>query len=220
MHALLQDIHYAGRQLFKAPGFAALAVLTLGLGIGANAAMFTAVENVLLRSLPYKDSSQLISVRTGAGEGFSSTSWLNYRDIRDQAQTLQSAAGYSEDIGVVQGKDGSLSVVAPRVTPNLFAILGARPILGRAFTEEEGQPGGPLTVVLSEGLWRQQFAADRAIIGQSIRVNAQPRTVVCVMPMGFAFPETMGPDMAKGLDRKSTRLNSSHEFVSRMPSSA
>ena len=199
MHAVLQDIRYAGRQLLKAPGFAALAVLTLGLGIGANAAMFTAVENVLLRSLPYKNSGQLVSIRTNSRVGFSSTSWLNYRDIHEQAQTLQSVAGYSEDIGVVQGKDGSLSVVAPRATPNLFATLGARPILGRTFNEEEGQPGGQLTVVLSEGLWREQFGADRAIIGQSIRVNAQPRTVVGVMPRGFVFPETMGPDMAKGL---------------------
>jgi predicted permease len=199
MHALLQDIRYARRQLLKAPGFAALAVLTLGLGIGANAAMFTAVENVLLRSLPYNNSGQLVSIRTNSRGGFSSTSWLNYRDIRDQAQTLQSVAGYSEDIGVVQGKDGSLSVVAPRATPNLFATLGAKALLGRTFTDEEGQPGGPRTVLLSEGLWRQQFGADRAIIGKSIRVNAEPRIVAGVMPAGFMFPETMGPDLARGL---------------------
>jgi predicted permease len=199
MHALVQDIRYASRQLLKAPGFAALAVLTLGLGIGANAAMFTAVESVLLRSLPYSNSSQLVSIRTSSSEGFSSTSWLNYRDIRDQSQTLQSVAGYSDDIGVVQGQDGSLSVVAPRVTPNVFATLGAKPILGRTFTEEESQSDGPLAVVLSEGLWRQQFGANRAIIGQSIRVNALPRIVVGVMPMSFGFPETMGQDMARGL---------------------
>jgi predicted permease len=199
MRSLLQDIRYAGRQLLKAPGFAGLAVLTLALGIGANAAMFTAVESVLLRSLPYANSSRLISIGTSPGEGFTSTSWLNYRDVRDQARLLQSVAGYSEDVGVVQGKDGSLSVVTPQATPNLFAILGVKPLVGRTFTEEEGQMGGPLTVVISERLWRQQFGADPGIIGKSIRVNAQSRTVVGVMPINFRFPESMGPDLAKGL---------------------
>jgi len=199
MHALLQDIRYAGRQLSKAPGFAGLAVLTLALGIGANAAMFTAVESVLLRSLPYPNSSRLVSARTSQGEGFVSTSFLNYRDVRDQSRLLQSVAGYSEDVGVVQGKDGSISVMTPQVTPNLFPTLGAKPLLGRTFTEEEGQTGGALTVMLSEGLWRQQFGADPEIIGRSLRVNAQPRTVVGVMPMTFRFPESLGQDMTKGL---------------------
>ncbi|HEY6305498.1 MAG TPA: ABC transporter permease, partial [Candidatus Angelobacter sp.] len=199
MHAFLQDLRYAGRQLLKSPGFAVLAVLTLALGIGANAAMFTAVESVLLRPLRYANPGRLISIGPAGVEGFGSTSWLNYRDVRDQAQTLQSAAGYSEDVGVVQGKDGSISVVTPGVTPNVFSTLGARPLLGRTFTEEEGQKGGPQAVVLSEGLWRQQFGADPAIIGKSVRVNAQARTVVGVMPGSFRFPETMGQDMGKGL---------------------
>jgi predicted permease len=200
MHALFQDVRYAVRQLLKAPGFAGLAVLTLALGIGANAAMFTAVESVLLRALPYPNSTRLVSVRTSPGEGFTSTSWLNYRDVHDQSQTLQPVAGYSEDVGVVQGKDGSLSVVTPGVTPNLFPTLGVnKPLLGRIFTEQEGQSGGPLSVVISEGLWRQQFGADPGIIGKSIRVNAKPRTVVGVMPASFGFPESMGQDMKKGL---------------------
>lgn len=199
MQAFLHDIRYAGRQLLKAPGFAGLAVLTLALGIGANAAMFTAVESVLLRSLPYPNSSRLVSIRTNAGDGFVSTSWLNYRDVHDQAQLLQSVAGYSEDVGVVQGKDGSVSVVTPGVTPNVFPTLGVKPLLGRTFTEEEGQTGGPLSVVISEGLWRQQFGADQGIIGKSIRVNAKPRTVVGVMPLSFGFPESMGRDIVKGL---------------------
>jgi len=199
MRALFQDIRYAGRQLLKAPGFAGLAVLTLALGIGANAAMFTAVESVLLRSLPYANSGRLISIRTNPGQGFTSTSWLNYRDVRDQARLLQSVAGYSEDVGVVHGKDGSLSVLTPGVTPNVFPTLGVKPLLGRTFTEEEGQTGGPLSVVISEGLWRQQFGADPGIIGTSIRVNAQPRTVVGVMPAAFGFPESLGHDIVKGL---------------------
>ncbi|HSM84858.1 MAG TPA: ABC transporter permease [Candidatus Limnocylindrales bacterium] len=198
MSALIQDLRYAARQLLKSPGFAALAVLTLALGIGANTAMFTVVESVLLRPLPYPHSERMISIGP-PGDGFTSTSWLNYTDIRDQSQTLSTVAGYSEDVGVVQGRDGSLSVVTPGVTPNVFSMLGAKPLLGRSFSAEEGQTGGPQTAVLSEGLWRQVFSADPNIIGKTVRVNAKPRTVVGVMPSTFRFPESMGPDMGKGL---------------------
>ncbi len=203
MDALLQDIRYGMRQLLKSPSFALLAVFTLALGIGANTAMFTVVESVLLRSLPYANSDRIVNIgpggANGADTGFASTSWLNYRDVRDQAQTLATAAGYSEDVGVVQGHEGSVSVVTPGVTPNLFPLLGVQPLLGRTFSEDEGKTGGPLVVLLSENLWRQAFGADAQIVGRTIRVNAQPRTVVGVMPHSFRFPESVGPDLAKGL---------------------
>ena len=198
MFALVQDLRFAIRQLLKAPGFAALAVGTLALGIGANTAMFTVVESVLLRPLPYSHSDRLVALGHPE-EGFTSGSWLNFLDIRDQAQTLSAVGGYSEDVGVVQGKDGSLSVVTPGVSANLFDMLGVKPLVGRTFRTEEGQSGGPQAVMLSEGLWRQQFNADRNIIGQTVRVNAKPRTIVGVMPASFRFPESMGPDISKGL---------------------
>ncbi|HWG88257.1 MAG TPA: ABC transporter permease, partial [Candidatus Acidoferrales bacterium] len=138
MSALAQDLRFAVRQLLKAPAFAALAICTLAIGIGANTAMFTVVESVLLRPLPYPHPERMVAVGK-VGEGFTTTSWLNYRDIRDQAQTLESAAGYSEDIGVVQGKEGSMSVLTPGVTVNLFPMLGAKPLLGRVFNPDEGQ---------------------------------------------------------------------------------
>ena len=204
MDALLQDIRYGIRQLRKLPGFASLAIITLALGIGANTAMFTVVESVLLRPLPYTNAERLVSIGPagtgGAEDRPGSTSWLNYRDIGAQAQTLSAVAGYSEDLGVVQGHDGSLSVVTPGVTSNLFTMLGAQPLLGRTFSEDEGKTGGPHAVIISEGLWRQAFGSDPQIIGRSIRVNAQPRTVVGVMPRSFRFPETLGPDdLNKGL---------------------
>src|SRR5205807_6625145 len=189
MQTFFQDLRYALRQLRKSPGFAVLAVLTLGLGIGANTAMFTVVESVLLRPLPYQHSDRLMYVGPKDAEGFGATSWMSYRDIRDQAQNLESVALYSEDVGVVQGKEGSTSVVTPTVTPNIFKLLGARPLLGRTFTEEEGQAGGPQAVLLSEGLWREAFNADPQISGRTIRVNGKPRTVVGVMPRSFRFPE-------------------------------
>lgn len=199
MSTILQELGYATRQLRKAPGFAVLAVLTLALGIGANTAMFTVIESVLLRPLPYQHSDRLVYVGSPEGEGFQATSWVTYRDVREQAQMLENVALVSEDVGVVQGKEGSVSVVTPGVTPNVFKLLGVQPLLGRTFTEDEGQPGGPQAVLLSEGLWRQAFNADREIANKTIRVNGKPRTVVGVMPAGFRFPESMGQDLYKGL---------------------
>jgi putative ABC transport system permease protein len=120
------EIRYAARQLRKSPGFAVLAVITLALGIAANIAMFTVIESVLLRPLPYQRSDRLVYVGPAEGTGFHSTSWVTYRDVREQTQKLETVALYSEDVGVVQGKDGSVSVVTPGVTPNVFKLLGVR----------------------------------------------------------------------------------------------
>ncbi|MGB8131069.1 MAG: ABC transporter permease [Candidatus Angelobacter sp.] len=199
MSTLLQEISYAARQLRNAPGFALLAVLTLALGIGANAGMFTVIESVLLHPLPYQHSDRMVYIGPADGDSFQSTSWVTYRDVRDQAQKLENVALFSEDVGVVQGKEGSVSVVTPGVTPNTFKLLGVQPLLGRTFTEDEGQPGGPQVVLLSEGLWRQAFNADRQIAGKTIRVDGKPRTVVGVMPASFLFPEIAGQDLDKGL---------------------
>ena len=199
METLLQDLRFALRQLRKSPGFAALAVLTLAFGVGANTAMFTVVESVLIRSLPYAHPDRLVRIGPPNGGGLSNTSWLNYRDIRDQTTTMDSVGCYAEDVGVVRGKDGSVSVVTPGVTSSVFKMLGARPLLGRTFTEEEGQPGAPKTAVISEGLWRSVLNSDPEILNRTLVVNGQPRTVVGVMPRDFRFPESVGQDMQKGL---------------------
>jgi putative ABC transport system permease protein len=199
MQNLLQEVRYAFRQFRKSPGFTALAVVTLALGIGANTAMFTVVESLLLRPLPYANPQRLLTIRP-PDEAQGSTSWLSYRDIRDQAHLLETTALYSEDVGVVQGKEGSQSVVTPGLTPNMFKLLGVKPLVGRTFTEDEGQTGGPQVVLLSEGLWREAFNADPQIAGHTIRVNGKPRTVVGVMPQSFRFPESMGAeDIGKGI---------------------
>src|SRR5215471_11170234 len=130
MHNLLHDLRYALRQLRKNPGMALLAIATLALGIGANTAIFTVIESVLLRPLPYARSDRLVYVGRGTDVGYSATSWLNYSDIRAQATLLQGVAGYSEDVSVIETRDASEAVVAPRVTPNVFSTLGAQPILG------------------------------------------------------------------------------------------
>jgi putative ABC transport system permease protein len=199
LQSYLLDLRFAWRQLRKSPGVTALAVLTLAFGIGPNTAMFTVVESVFARPLPYPHSDRLVYVGPMDAKGLASTSWLNFRDIRDQSRVLDAVGGFSEDIGVVQGRDGSVGVVAPGITPHILTMLGAQPLLGRTFSDEEGRSGGPKAVLLSEGLWRQAFGADPDILHRTIRVNGQSRSVVGVMPRGFRFPEQMGHDLEKGL---------------------
>jgi len=200
MQTLLYDLRFAARQLAKAPGLALLAIATLALGIGANTAIFTVIESVLLRPLPYPDSDRLLFIGPAQSPGaFGSTSWMNFRDIRAQSKLLKDTAGYSEDISVLENRDGSQSVVAPRVSDNLFTMLGARPLLGRTFSAAEGEAGGPQVVLLSEGLWRETFHADPNIVGQVVRIGGQDRTVVGVLPSSFTFPESIGPEIHKGV---------------------
>jgi putative ABC transport system permease protein len=200
MRILFHDLRYGVRQLCKTPGIALLAMVTLALGVGANTAIFTVIESVLLRPLPYAHADRLLFIGPGGNKpSFGSTSWLNYRDIGAQSKLLEEVAGYSEDVSVVESNDSSQSVAAPRVTPNLFAMLGTGPLLGRTFTETEGQSGGPEVVLLSESVWRQSFHADPNIVGQAVKVGGRPHMVVGVMPVGFRFPEEMGPDVQKGL---------------------
>jgi putative ABC transport system permease protein len=200
MQTLFNDLRHALRQLRKTPGTALLAIITLALGVGANTAIFTVIESVLLRPLPYAPADRLVYISPpGDKPAFASTSWLNYRDIHSQSKLLQDTAGYSEDASVLETQDASQSIAAPHVTTNLFPLLGARPLLGRTFTVEEGQSGGPLVVMLSEGLWRQSFHADPGIVGQVVKIGGQPRTVIGVMPQSFRFPEELGPDLQKGV---------------------
>ena len=211
MSGLLDDLRHAMRQLRLSPGFAALAVITLALAIGANTAMFTVAEDVLLRPLPYADAGLLTMINPSSENRPQASSWLNYRDVRDQAtRSFSEVALFSEDVGVLsgassgerngaQGDVAPTSVVTPNVSPNLFAMLGVRPLLGRTFTAQEGDANGPKVVLLSEGLWREAFHANPAIVGETIRVNNQARTVVGVMPAAFRFPESMGNDIRKGV---------------------
>lgn len=200
MQSLLYDMRFAVRQLRKSMGVAVLAIVTLALGVGANTAIFTVIDSVLLRPLPYADSGALVFIGSKSEKpGFNATSWLNFIDIRAQSKLLESVAGYNEDISVLSNRDMSMSVVAPRVTPGLFSMLGRPPLLGRTFNEAEGLAGGPQVVLLSEGLWREVFHADPHIVGQVVTLSNKPHTVVGVMPAAFRFPEQIGPELRKGV---------------------
>ncbi|HTB98528.1 MAG TPA: ABC transporter permease [Terracidiphilus sp.] len=212
MEALLNDLRFALRQLRKMPGMSLLAVVTLALGVGANAAIFTVIESVLLRPLPYADSASLISIGPHSDKpAFSTTSWLNFRDIQDHSRLLVDSAGYSDDISVLEAPEGSQSIVAPRVSTNVFSMLGARPLLGRTFNAAEGLTGGPDVAILSEGLWRKAFHANPAIVGQSVKIGGKSRTIVGVMPRTFHFPEQIGT----GIDQAVwLPLQPTHEMLS------
>src|SRR5580658_2258783 len=201
MQSVLSDLRYAVRQLRKTPGLAALAILTLALGVGGNAAIFTVIENVLLRPLPYAQAKRLVFIdpQDAKPGAFAPDSWMDYRDIQTRTKELETVAGYSEDVSVLESEDTSESVVAPRVTVNLFSMLGARPMMGRTFSEADGESGGPHVAILSEGLWRASFHADPQIVGKTARIGGETYTVIGVMPAGFLFPETMGSQMSKGM---------------------
>jgi putative ABC transport system permease protein len=200
MKTLLYDLRFALRQLRKAPGMAILAVATLALGVGANTAIFTVIESVILRPLPYPNSDRLIFIGPRSDTpGFNTTSWLNFRDIHDQSRLLASSAGYSEDLSVLETPEGSQSVAAPRVSTNLFSMLGARALIGRTFSDAEGLSGGPDVALLSESVWRETFHADTAIVGRSVKIGGKMRTVVGVMPRSFRFPDQEGASVDKGV---------------------
>jgi predicted permease len=200
MQTLIQDLRYTARQLWSSKGLTFLAVLTLALGIGSNAALFTVVESVLLRPLPYKNADQLTYIGPQSAQpSFAATSWLNYKDIRDQAKSFSDVAGYSEDLTVLDNGHGLESVQAPHLTVNTFAMLGAAPLLGRTFNPEEGLANGPQVVLLSESVWRKSFHADPNILGREVNIAGKPHAVIGVMPSTFHYPEGFGPEVNTGI---------------------
>jgi putative ABC transport system permease protein len=188
LDTLRQDVVYALRMLRKNPGFTATAVITLALGIGANTAIFSMVNAVLLRPLPFPDSERLVQVfetDTARGNRYDVTSYPAYTDWRAQNRSFQSMAAFATR-SLTLGLAGE-SVVVPtkRVSASLFDVLGVEPAIGRRFRDEEQRPGSTTVVILSDGFWRRRFAGSPAVLGQSVLVNDEPHTIVGVMPASF-----------------------------------
>ena len=200
MLTLIQDLRYGLRLLARSPGFTAIALLTLTLGIGATAAIFSVVDAVLLRALPYRDPQRLVSVFEDASEaGFprNTPAPANYADWKAQTQIFEDVAAAAEygrwHVFNLTGETGAGAsepekLAGASVTQNLFAVLGAAPALGRVFLPDEDRPGGPHVVLINHGLWMRRFAGDPAIVGRAIVLNGEKYTVVGVMPAGFAYP--------------------------------
>ena len=194
MRVLIQDLRFALRQMAKRPGFTAVVVLTMALGIGANAAIFSVLDTVLLRPLPYSHPEQLIKVWsrfTGIGMP-NDQNWVSAPEFRDFQQLnhsftdLAAMGSSSVNLGV---KGSPQRVVGASVSPSLFGMLGAQPLIGRTFLAEEGQPGRDHEVVLSYGLWKRVFAANPNIVGSTVDIDGVPMAVVGVMPARFAYPD-------------------------------
>ncbi|HEX8354310.1 MAG TPA: ABC transporter permease, partial [Pyrinomonadaceae bacterium] len=186
-----QDLRYGLRVLLKNPGFTAVAVIALALGIGANSAIFSVVDTVLLRPLPYKDPDRLVMVwedNTKQGYPTNTPAAANYIDWRDQNQVFEGMAAIADQNFNLTGDGDPERLTGRRVSASLFPLLGVAPQLGRAFAPEEDRPGANKVVVLSHGLWQRRFGSDRDIAGKTLTLNGEGYQVVGVMPAHFEFP--------------------------------
>jgi putative ABC transport system permease protein len=186
---VLRDARHAVRMLLKTPGFTVAAVATIGLGFGANTAIFSLIKAVLIEPLPYRTPDRLVTIWNSADPR--GTTHLSVREIvsyGEEAKSFEQIAGYTETNANLTGEDDPERVRAGGVTTNIFDTLGVLPMLGRTFTGDEGQPGGAAVVMLSEGLWQRRFGGARDVVGRSIRVNGNGRTVVGIMPDSFRLP--------------------------------
>ena len=184
----VRDIRYGVRGLLKRPGFTLAALVTLALGIGANAAVFSVVNGVLLAPLPYRDAENVMVIWS-KWRTFDKT-WVSDAEILDYRNRVRSFAavgGWSVARANLTGQGEAMRVGAAFVTPNLFDVLGAAPAVGRAFTDAEAEPQTATVVILSHDLWQQRFGGGR-ILGETIQVDGIPREVVGVMPPGFQLP--------------------------------
>ena len=187
-----QDARYGARILWKNPGFTTVAVLTLALGIGANTAIFSIVDAVLLRSLPYPDPNQLVLMFDVPLQNPDALSSISYRDFtlcREQNHVFTEIAGNAFHDLTLTGTDEPSIVNAAAVTPEIFPLLNAKPLAGRTFLPEDGKQGAAPVAVLNEDLWRSRFASNPALIGQSITLDKRSFTVVGILPANFRYPD-------------------------------
>ncbi|MCA1557348.1 MAG: ABC transporter permease, partial [Acidobacteria bacterium] len=189
IETLLQDIRYGARVLAKNKGFTAVAVLTLALGIGANTAIFSVVNELLLRPLPFRDADRVVMLWEVNPEGRreNTTSRANFTGWRDQSKNFEAMAAFTDQRVNLTGVGEPEEVSVQFATPELFRVLGVEPILGRGMTAEDGHAGAPFVGHLSYGLWQRRFGGDPRIIGKTITLNGAPFTVVGVMPEGFQW---------------------------------
>jgi predicted permease len=188
----VQDLRYGVRMLRQSPAFTAIAVITLALGIGANTAIFSIVDAVLLRSLPYRDANQLVAmfdVPLNRPDALSAISYRDFTECRTQNHVFSQMAGNTfHDLTLTRAGEPAIVNTAD-VTPEIFPLLNAKPLLGRTLLPEDGKPGAAAVVVLSENLWRDRFGSNPGLIGQSIALDMRSFTVVGILPASFRYPE-------------------------------
>ncbi|MFZ0415146.1 MAG: ABC transporter permease, partial [Candidatus Acidiferrales bacterium] len=190
MSTLMQDIRYALRMLAKAPGFTAIAVLTLALGIGANTAIFSVINSVLLEPLPFKNPAQLVALRkTENAPGNFPLDGADYLDWQAQSKSLASMSlvGYPQGLNA-SGEGEPESATVCQTQANFFGTLGVSPLMGRTFAAGEDAAGKNHVAILSYGFWQRHFGGQRSALGKTLNLNDQPYTVIGVMPQWFNYP--------------------------------
>lgn len=202
METLLQDLAYSIRMFLKRPGFTSVVVLTLALGIGATTAIFCVINAVLLRPLPFKEPERLVMVwDTNVQKGVSQDQVApgNFMDLRDKSQVFEEAATFTATNYTLMGMGETERISGSQIETNLLSLLGISPMMGRAFSADDGQPGRDQVVLLAHGLWQRRFGSDQGIVGKSLTLDNQPFEVIGVMPPGFDFPKWLEPVGTKNL---------------------
>jgi len=220
MNSLLQDLRYGGRMLRRRPGFTVVAIVTLALGIGANTTIFSFVNGILLRSLPYPQPERLVLLDETApklGMASMGVSFPNFLDWRERNRVFEDIATYTSSSVSLSGSGEPEQLRGAAISQGLLEILRIAPILGRTFTAEEDRPNQEMVVLLSYGLWQRRFGGDANRVGQTITLNAHPFTVIGVMPPDFRFPEQAEYWVPLALDTKMyTRTDHGLEAVARL----
>ncbi|HEX7318150.1 MAG TPA: ABC transporter permease [Pyrinomonadaceae bacterium] len=191
MSTVWQDLRYGMRTLLKSPGFTLVAVLSLGLGIGANTVVFSIVNALLVRPLPYERPEQLVAVhQTQLRQGIqrSPVSYPDFADWSQQSHYFEQVAAYDDQVFNMRGDGAPEPIEGAVISQDLFKLLGVSPAVGRAFTPEECRPGADRVAILSHGLWVRRFGSDPRVVGKTVNLNGDTYAVVGVMPAGFEFP--------------------------------
>ena len=190
MAALIQDLRYAFRQLAIVPLFTVVAVVTLAIGIGANSAIFSVLNTLLLRPLPYAKPEQLVLIsgqKNDSPAAGGSLSWTRFEMVRDHSRSLAGVAAFTGETFNLTGRGDPEQVPAERVSWNFLQVLGINPALGRSFREAEDKTGGDNVILLSDAFWRRRFAADPAIVGSHLTLDQKDYEIIGVLPPGFRF---------------------------------
>src|SRR4051812_24873689 len=192
---MMSDLRYALRLLWKSPAFSAVAILTLALGIGANTAIFSVIESTLLRPLPFPKADRLVRIYETFDESGDRSDLLNLaertvRQWREYGGDIFEGIGTATGAGVTVTNPGqpAQSIQAARISANFLNVLGRPPFLGRNFSETEDKPGGPRVVLIGYGFWQRNLGGRMGVIGQTIKLDDAPYTIVGVMPKNFRHP--------------------------------
>lgn len=189
MFSLLQDFRYALRQLRKSPGFTLTAITVLALGLGANVAVFTVLNGVLLRPLPYPQADRIVKVDLAGAMPYYAMRYANIIQLRDAVgPTVKIGETFDQGMVSIVTPGGRLQAGFTTVGADLFSMLGVQPVLGRAFRDEENQPGNEGVVLIGNDVWRKFYAADRNVIGKTMTMHGHVYSIIGVMPRGFSFP--------------------------------